>query len=176
MKFYHVMDGYIAFLRQYDSKVADNKKGTRPYVGVVLIIDGAKYYAPFSSPKPKHRFMKNGKDFRKIGDGRYGAINLNNMIPVPDAALIPINIPREPDPKYRRLLQNQYLYVQADWEAIEKAGKELYKLILSDDSGVTEHDRHVKARCCNLMLLKSVFNGWNGGTVYNPYITVRQDF
>ena len=167
MKFYHVMDSYIAFLRRYDSKVADNKKETRPYVGVVLIIDSAKYYAPFSSPRPKHRFMRNGKDFRKIGNGRYGAINLNNMIPVPDPALIPIDIPREPDPQYRRLLQNQYRYVQADWEAIEKTGKELYKLILSDDSGLTEHDRRVKARCCNLVLLKSVFNSWENSTKKN---------
>ena len=47
-------------------KVADNKKGKRPYVGVVLEIEGIKYYTPFTSPKEKHRKMKNTKDFRKI--------------------------------------------------------------------------------------------------------------
>ena len=36
--------------------------------------------------------MKNGKDFRKIKQGEYGAINFNNMIPVPDSALILIDI------------------------------------------------------------------------------------
>jgi protein AbiQ len=36
--------------------------------------------------------MKNGKDFRKINNGIYGAINFNNMIPVVDAALIEIDI------------------------------------------------------------------------------------
>ena len=51
-----------------------------------------KYYAPFTSPKPKHLKMKNGKDFRKIKQGEYGAINFNNMIPVPDSTLILIDI------------------------------------------------------------------------------------
>ena len=63
-------------------KFVDNKKGKRPYVGVVLEIDGIKYYTPFTSPKEKHRKMKNTKDFRKINQGIYGAINFNNMIPL----------------------------------------------------------------------------------------------
>lgn len=88
MKFYHIKDDFISFLRQYDSKVSENKNQTRPYVGVVLEINSIKYYAPFSSPKPKHKKMKNGKDFRKINNGIYGAINFNNMIPVLDEVLI----------------------------------------------------------------------------------------
>jgi protein AbiQ len=123
MKFYNIKDDYIRFLRNYDDKVAENKKESRPYVGVVLEIDGVKYYAPFTSPKPKHQKMKNGKDFRKINQGRYGAINFNNMIPVPDAALLEKDIANETDRQYRRLLQNQYSAIKADWEAIEKNGK-----------------------------------------------------
>lgn len=92
MKFYHIKDDFISFLRQYDSKVSENKNQTRPYVGVVLEINSIKYYAPFSSPKPKHKKMKNGKDFRKINNGIYGAINFNNMIPVLDEVLIEIDI------------------------------------------------------------------------------------
>ena len=37
--------------KKYDAKVADNKKGKRPYVGVVLEIEGIKYYTPFNCPK-----------------------------------------------------------------------------------------------------------------------------
>ena len=92
MKFYHIKDDFISFLRQYDSKVSENINQTRPYVGVVLEINSIKYYAPFSSPKPKHKKMKNGKDFRKINNGIYGAINFNNMIPVLDEVLIEIDI------------------------------------------------------------------------------------
>ena len=43
MKFYHIKDDFISFLRQYDSKVSENKNQTRPYVGVVLEIDSIKY-------------------------------------------------------------------------------------------------------------------------------------
>lgn len=66
MKFYHIEDDYIRYLRQYDDKVAENKQERRPYVGVVLDVNGIKYCAPFTSPKPKHQKMKNTKDFRKI--------------------------------------------------------------------------------------------------------------
>ena len=38
--FYPIKDEYINYLKKYDAKVADNKKGKRPYVGVVLEIDG----------------------------------------------------------------------------------------------------------------------------------------
>ncbi len=39
MKFYNIKDEYINYLKKYDAKVVDNKKGKRPYVGVVLEID-----------------------------------------------------------------------------------------------------------------------------------------
>ena len=66
MKFFHIKEDFISYLRQFDTKVAENKKQTRPYVGIVLEINSIKYYAPFSFPKPKHKKMKNAKDFRKI--------------------------------------------------------------------------------------------------------------
>lgn len=55
MKFYHIKDIFIAYLRQFDSKVAENKNESRPYVGIVLQIEDIKYYAPFSSPKRSTR-------------------------------------------------------------------------------------------------------------------------
>ena len=71
MKFYNIADEYINFLRTFDSKVSENKQESRPYIGVVIEIEEMKYYAPFTSPKAKHRKMKNGKDFRKIQGGDY---------------------------------------------------------------------------------------------------------
>ena len=62
--------------------------------------------------------MKNGKDFRKINNGLYGAINFNNMIPVLDSALIEIDIANITDVKYRRLLQNQYNSIKSDEKGI----------------------------------------------------------
>lgn len=108
MDIYNIKDTYIEFIRAYDNRVADNKNESRPYIGIILLIGDVKYYAPFTSPKPKHRRMHNDKDFRKIDGGRLGAINFNNMIPVPDEAIIPLRISNEQNPQYRRLLQNQY--------------------------------------------------------------------
>lgn len=45
-----------------------------------------KYFAPLSSPKQKHLKMKNDIDFYKLSNGKLGAINFNNMIPVPDGS------------------------------------------------------------------------------------------
>ena len=157
MRLYHTKDEYIDFLRKYDEKVAINKKESRPYVGVVLLVDGIKYYAPLTSPKAKHREMKNSKDFRKIDQGRLGAINFNNMIPVPDSALMMIDINKEADARYKRLLQNQYRALKVDLNAIEKTARDLRTLILTPDSELRDYERQVKSRCCNLSLLESVY-------------------
>lgn len=66
MKFYHIKDDYISFLREFDKKVSENKQESRPYVGTLIQMGDVGYYAPFTSPKKKHLQMKNGKDFRKI--------------------------------------------------------------------------------------------------------------
>ena len=157
MRFYHVKDDYIDFLRKYDAKVADNKHETRPYVGIVLEIGSVKYYAPFSSPKPKHKTMKNTIDFRKISAGLYGAINFNNMIPVTDSALILIEIEKIGDDKYRRLLQNQYKAIRSDTIQIQKTANLLRELLFSDDSELADYEIRIKQRCCDIKLLEKIY-------------------
>lgn len=160
MKFFHIEEDFISYLRQFDTKVAENKKQTRPYVGIVLEINSIKYYAPFSSPKPKHKKMKNAKDFRKINNGMYGAINFNNMIPVLDSALIEIDIANITDVKYRRLLQNQYNSIKSDEKGILKTAENLRKIIFAEGKNLSEHDKIIKQRCCNLVLLEEKYVGW----------------
>lgn len=160
MKFYHIKEDFITYLRQFDTKVAENKNQTRPYVGIVLEVNSVKYYAPFSSPKPKHKKMKNGKDFRKINNGLYGAINFNNMIPVLDSALIEIDIANIADVKYRRLLQNQYNSIKADEKGILKTAENLRKLIFDAETNLSAHDKVIKQRCCDLVLLEEKYIEW----------------
>ena len=157
MEIYNIKDSYIQFLRQYDTNVAENKKETRPYVGVLLKIGDIKYYAPFTSPKEKHKKMKNSKDFRKIAGGTLGAINFNNMIPVPDQALILKDINNEPDQRYKRLLQNQYKEIKADWVHIQKTATNLRELVLRSEDKLNNFEKQVKFRCCNLFLLESIY-------------------
>ena len=153
-------EDFITYLRQFDTKVAENKNQTRPYVGIVLEVNSVKYYAPFSSPKPKHKKMKNGKDFRKINNGLYGAINFNNMIPVLDSALIEIDIANITDVKYRRLLQNQYNSIKADEKGILKTAEKLRKLIFDAETNLSAHDKVIKQRCCDLVLLEEKYIEW----------------
>ena len=51
-----VDEDYCNFLRKFDNKVAYNYdyKKNRPFVGVLFKINDCKYFAPLSSPKPKH--------------------------------------------------------------------------------------------------------------------------
>ena len=160
MNIYTIKNEYIEFLRQYDYKVAKNKNESRPYVGVILTINEIKYYAPFTSPKRKHETMHNTKDFRKIAGGRLGAINLNNMIPVLDSAILPIHINDVENQQYRRLLQNQYAAIQQDSESIILAAERLYSLIFTPDESLTMNDKKIKNRCCNLPLLESIYVNW----------------
>ncbi|MDR1320575.1 MAG: type III toxin-antitoxin system ToxN/AbiQ family toxin, partial [Gracilibacteraceae bacterium] len=82
--FYHTNTDYCDFLRKSDPCVpyTMDQKFTRPFVGIVFFVNSYNYYAPLTSPKPKHLCMKNQVDFLKINGGAWGAINFNNMIPV----------------------------------------------------------------------------------------------
>ena len=104
--------------------------------------------------------MKNGKDFRKINNGLYGAINFNNMIPVLDSALIEIDIANIADVQYRRLLQNQYNSIKADEKGILKTAEKLRKLIFDAETNLSAHDKVINQRCCDLVLLEEKYIEW----------------
>lgn len=158
MKIYYINESYIDYLRNYDSKVPENKNSTRPYIGVVLEINEMKYYAPLTSPKPKHKTLKNSVDFRKIDGGKYGAINFNNMIPVKDDAVQLVDISSIADIQYKNLLTHQIIQLRKDRKNILNTAFKLYNLLTKDDSALTDYERRVKSRCCNILLLESVCN------------------
>lgn len=101
--------------------------------------------------------MKNAKDFRKINQGIYGAINFNNMIPVVNEALIEIDINNLEDEKYKNLLYNQLNYIRADKKQIEKTAAQLHTLLLTADNELNKHDLQIKQRCCNIKLLEEKY-------------------
>lgn len=117
---YNVDDDYIQYLRQFDSRVSDNKIGkrkkTRKYIGALMLINGCKYFAPLSSPKTKDyddngeirkdpifltRIVTINEDGKKELKAR---IMLGNMIPVSDVALTKYNPNDEEDLRYRDLI------------------------------------------------------------------------
>ncbi|WP_165449929.1 type III toxin-antitoxin system ToxN/AbiQ family toxin [Intestinimonas timonensis] len=57
-RFYHIREGYVDYLHKIDNRVQLNKGQRRPYVGIVLSINGFDYYVPLESPKPNHVNIK----------------------------------------------------------------------------------------------------------------------
>ena len=112
-KIVHVNSDYCDYLRKFDSKVSYNKgsKKLRPFVGILFKIDKWEYFAPLSSPKPKHKLMKNRLDFFKIKNGELGAINFNNMISVTKSNYTEIDLHNTnldiEERKYQNMLKKQ---------------------------------------------------------------------
>ena len=92
-KLYKVDMKYIRNLHNIDDKVLSvspqTGKDNRVFVGIVVICGIYKYCIPLSSPKEKHKRMKNSMDFSKIEiDGKLlGGLNYNLMIPIEEKQL-----------------------------------------------------------------------------------------
>ena len=54
-----------------------------------------EYFAPLSSPKLKHKLLKNTLDLLKLANGLYGVVNFNNMIPVQSNNYIAFDLNKE---------------------------------------------------------------------------------
>ena len=146
---------YCDYLRQFDNKVAYNKyeKELRPFIGILFEIDTCHYFAPLSSPKPKHRKMKNMIDFFKIKDGELGAVNFNNMIPVTDKNYTLVDLNKETltiaELKYQKLLKEQLSWLNAHYRQVKNKSFRLYQLYNSE-----KLPANMKSRCCNFKLLE----------------------
>lgn len=126
-----------------------DKKSIRPFIGIVFSINGFHYYAPLTSPKPKHLHMKNQIDFLKIKDGELGAINFNNMIPVPPECLTKVEIrssstDSKADIDYKNLLFNQISWCNSHKNIILKQAEKLYIMIIHGKAW-----ENLAERCCN---------------------------
>lgn len=154
-KIVRVNSDYCDYLRKFDSRVSYNKgsKKLRPFVGVLFKIDKWEYFAPLSSPKTKHKLMKNRLDFFKIKNGELGAINFNNMIPVTknnytEIDLYSTNLDIE-ERKYQKMLKEQLSWLNAHSYQIKDRAYKLYERYKSNKLST-----QLKNRCCNYPLLE----------------------
>jgi len=160
LKFYQADEEYCAFLQKADPCVPyiQVKKGIRPFVGIVLTINGLNYFAPLTSPKPKHQKMKNQIDFLKIKAGEWGAINFNNMIPIHSSSLTVINMEiseknSKADIDYKNLLTNQLTWCNANKVRILSQAGKLYQRIVSKQAY-----QELEKRCCNFLLVEEQYH------------------
>ena len=146
---------YCDYLRQFDNKVPYNagSKEMRPFVGVILEVNNCKYFAPLSSPKPKHLKLNSKLDFFKIDGGKLGAININNMIPVTNKNVTLLNLTKHCNTiqefKYQKLLKGQLYWLNRNKDVLYYRTSKLYYDYIND----TLQDS-VRKRCCNFKLLE----------------------
>ena len=140
LKLYKVSADYLDSIREIEPKVSLLKE-RRPFLGILITIDSNNYLAPLTSPKPKHKTMKNLEDFIKIDSGNYGAINLKNIIPVPETKYEEININEEKDNFYKILLQNQLTWCNKNKEIIIKKAENLRNKKLNEKLRKELNDR-----------------------------------
>ena len=133
MKLYTIESAYIEYLKKFQPHIWENKENNRlrPYVGVVLHIGKHKYYAPLSSPKPKHRNMTDRLDFIKLEHKGIliAAINLNNMIPVADKLVSLIDIKNLTDQRYKDLLNVEMIDIRRKSTIISKNANTIYNKV-----------------------------------------------
>ena len=155
LKIVKVDSDYCDYLRKFDNKVSYNKfeKELRPFIGILFQIDTCEYFAPLSSPKLKHKKMKNTVDFFKIKDGELGAVNFNNMIPVNENNYSLVDLNKETltvaELKYQKLLREQLDWLNANFKQVKNKSFKLYQLYISG-----KLPESIRERCCNFKLLE----------------------
>lgn len=129
LKIYEISTGYVDYLALFIPHLFHNKKSgqqnERKYIGIVLEIHDQKYFAPLSSFKAKHKYMKEGLDLIKIK--RLAVINLNNMFPVPQSQIVKFDIKKVKDQKYKALLQREYRVITSLEDKICENSRKLYE-------------------------------------------------
>lgn len=126
MRIYIVKEDYINYLKKFDDNIRDNKNESRPYIGILLEVNGMNYIAPLASPKEKHKSMKNNIDFFKLENGDLGVINLNNMIPVYKENIVEYNFEERHNRKYSILLRKQIRFINKNEDVIKNKANKLY--------------------------------------------------
>ncbi len=136
-------------------------KSNRPFIGVVIICDNKQYCVPLSSPKEKHKSMKNSIDFHKIIDTNgkaIGVLDFNNMIPVRDDLLKEVDLKcHHNDCKrvrnYKNLMIDQLVFCRQNQDIIVAKANKLYRIINNKNTS-----GQLKRRCLNWVKLEEILD------------------
>lgn len=166
---YFVDKKYIRDLSKIDDRVLSvspqSGKDTRPFVGIVIIMDEKEYCIPLTSPKTKFA-IKSHDDFIKIPDPKLkdpngapktiGILNINNMIPVSHQILTKIDLSNnsEYDAKRCNLLRKEIEWCRNNKELIQRKANKVYQKVTL----TPERDRNLTRRCCNFKKLEEILN------------------
>lgn len=165
-KLYKVDIKYIRNLHKIDDKVLSvspqTGKDNRIFIGIVVICGFQKYCIPLSSPKEKHKKMRNTMDFSKIevNGELIGVLNFNLMIPIKETQLQPVDlIVRKRDRRdiifYKNLCKQELDWCCKNSEIICNKANTLYKWY------ITGEEFNARNRCLNFPLLEKECRKYN---------------
>ncbi len=148
-KLYNVNIKYIRNLHNVDNNVPSVSpqigKRNRPFLGIVVLVNGSKFCIPFTSnsskKNKKFEYMRDNITFRKIcdRDGKVlAALNLNNMIPVRDEYVTEIDLKIHSDDRpelirWKKLCMKELDWCQSNQNEIERLANELYRIYSSNE-------------------------------------------
>ena len=168
LKLFNVNKKYIRNLHKIDDNVPSVSpqigKQERPFLGIVVLVNGSKFCIPLSSNSAKKcvKFenMRENITFRRICDkkGRVLAgLNINNMIPVREEYLTEIDFKIYPGDsvevkRWKQLCAKELDWCQSHHNEIERLANELYRMYIS---GSALKKRNI---CLNFALLEKECN------------------
>lgn len=155
LKLYEINPQYLNYLHSIDNKVSleHEHANKRKFIGIVLEINNIKYFAPLSSPKEKHKLLKDNIDIYKIKNGELGIINFNNMIPVDEALAAMVDLSKIKQIKYKYLMLEQLRIFNRDYAKILKKAKKIYSLRYKK-----YFNQNIKNRCCDWLKLEQALS------------------
>ncbi len=147
---YYIDLKYIRNLSNADDNVMSispqRGKENRPFVGVIVLVNGAEYCIPLTSPKDKFRTKKSQIDFIKIFDESrrdvnnqfklIGVLNINNMIPVADAVITKVDLAIHKNDtlevkRSKVLMQKQLAWCRDYVDVITNRAQKVYDLVVN---------------------------------------------
>lgn len=128
LKFYDIDENYIQFLKTIDRQVPDVKynSNNKFLCGVVLEINGVKYYAPIS-----YKTDKQQTNLQIFDNGiPISTIRFSFMIPAFDEVLTYKNFKEiaKTDPSYASLLHAEHSYCSNNVTEIKEKALSVYKI------------------------------------------------
>ena len=148
LNFYYIDLKYILDLSNADDNIMSispqRGKQNRPFVGVIVLLNGRKYCIPLTSPKDKFKNMKSQVDFLKIfeeskkGDNKLiGVLNINNMIPVDESVIRKVDMTIHDKDNgevkaHKRLMQKQLKWCREHVDTIENRANKVYDKVVNN--------------------------------------------
>ena len=169
-KMYTIDKEYINFLKEFDNRVPDVDYGgnVKLFIGKIYLTNNISLYIPITSYKPKFETMKNTIDFIKIvnpvDDSIAGAIDINNMIPVPDTLATEFTYDTLRDnpafktlndkDSYYQLVLNENRWFNSQENFIKENAEMVYKIVKQKKP----RDSYITHRCCDYpkLLIKAI--------------------